>query len=59
MILLSLMCLEIVFRVRCSMIIPGTELRLKSLQFPGFSFLPFLKMGVIFAFLKSLGTHHD
>ena len=41
------------------MIFPGTDVRLVGLWFPGSSFLPFLKMGVMFLFFQSPGTSPD
>jgi len=41
------------------MIFPGTEMRLTDLQFPGSSFLLFLKVGVMFPFFQSLGVLPD
>jgi len=35
---------------------PGTEVRLTGLQVPEPSFLPFLKMGVMFPLFQSVGT---
>ena len=55
------MCLEMVSRISCPITFPGIEMRLVGLYFPR-SFLPFLKTGVTFAFLQSLGTsasHYD
>ena len=36
------------------MILPGTEVRLTSLFYPGSSFFPFLKMGVKFPLFQSV-----
>jgi len=41
------------------MIFPGTEVRLMGQQFPGSSFLRFLKMGAMFPFFQSPGTSPD
>jgi len=41
------------------MILPGTDVRLISLLFPGSSFLLFLKMGVMFCFFQTPGTFPD
>jgi len=38
------------------MILPGTEVRLTGLQFPGSSFFPFLKMGLMIPLFQSVGT---
>lgn len=52
---LSFTCLEMVFRISHSVTFPGTEARLTSLQFLLSFFLPFLKIGLTFAFFhKSL-----
>jgi len=50
------MCLEMVFRISCSVTFPGTKVRLTGLEFPGSSFLPFLKMGVMFSFLYNISS---
>ena len=52
-------CLGIVSRRISSMILLGTEGRLTALYFPGSSFLPFLKMGVMFPLFQSVGTSLD
>ena len=49
-------CLEIILRISCSIIFLGTEVRMAGLQFPSSSCLPFLKTGLILAFLQSSGT---
>lgn len=58
-----LMCLKTVSRLSFSITFPGTEVRQISLWFPGSSFLSFLKIGVTYVFLQSLGTsssyHHQ
>jgi len=41
------------------LIFPGTEVRLTGQEFPGSSFLPFLKMGTMFPFFQSPGTSPD
>ena len=41
------------------MVFPGTEVRLTGLYFPRSSFLPFLKMEVMFPFFQSPGTSPD
>ena len=46
---LSRMSLNIASRRICSMIFPGTDIRLTSVQFPRSSFLSSLKMGVMFS----------
>ena len=46
-------CLHIASKRTCSMIFPGTDVRLTSLQFPSSSFLPFLKMRVKLPFIQS------
>lgn len=56
---LSSICLDMVSRRICSMTLSGPELRLAIGYFPGFSFLHFLKMGIIFLFLQSLRTLAD
>ena len=43
----------------CSMIFPGTEGRLTGRYFPGYSFLPFVKMGTMFPPFQSPGTSPD
>ena len=43
-------------RISCCITFPGMEVRLTGLQFPGSSFLPFLKTGVTLAFLQSSDT---
>ena len=53
------MCLSMAFRSYCYMILPATEMRLTVLQFPGSSFLPFLRMGVMFLLFQSVGTSTD
>jgi len=53
------MCLNISPRRTYSMIFPGTEVKLTSLYFPRSSFLPFLKMGVMFLFFQSLRASPD
>lgn len=45
------MCIEMVSRISCFVIFPGSKVSLSNLQFPSSSSLPFLKIGVIFAFL--------
>lgn len=50
------MCLEMVAKTDCFMTFPGNTVRLKGLEFPGFSFLFFLKMGVTFALFQSSGA---
>jgi len=52
-------CLSMFLRRICSIILPGTEVRLTGLQFPGSSFFPFLKMGVMFPLLQAVGTSPD
>ena len=56
---LSSVCLIRASRRICSMIFPGTEVRLTGRWFLGSSFLPFLKMGTMFAFLQSPATSPD
>ena len=41
------------------MILLGTRVRLTGLQFPGSSLFPFLKTGVMFRLLLSVGTSPD
>ena len=48
------MCLSVISRRICSIILPGTEMRLTVLQFPRSSFFPFLKMGVMLPLLQSV-----
>jgi len=51
-----------VSRISCSITFPGIKVRLTNPQFPGISFLPFLKVDVTFTFLRFSGTspdHHD
>lgn len=50
---LSFMCLEKNSRISCSITYPGIKMNLIVLQFPGSSFLPFLKMSDIFFILSS------
>jgi len=52
----SLMCLGTFSRICCSIAFPETKMKLFSLYFLRFSFLPFKKTGVAFAFLQSWGT---
>ena len=51
--------LKITSRRICSMIFPDTETRLTSLWVLGSSFLPFLKLGVMFPFSQSLESSLD
>lgn len=53
---LSLMCLEMVSRISCSITFTGIKVMVTNLQFPGFSFWLLLKTGVTFAFSPSLDT---
>lgn len=52
---LSSMYLEMLPRTSCSIIFTGMEVKMSDLYFPRFS-LPFVKKGVMFAFLKSWST---
>lgn len=56
---LSCISLNIISWRTCSTNFPGTEVRLINLYFPNSSFFPFLKFGVMFSFLQSLGTSYD
>ena len=53
---LLLFCLERVSRTSCSITFLGMEMRLTGLQFPGSSFLSFLKFRVKLAILQSSST---
>jgi len=53
------MCFRIVSRRICSMILPGTEMRLTGLSFPRSYFLPLFIMGIMFSLFQSLGTSPD
>jgi len=56
---LSSECPSIAPRRICSTIFPGTKVRLTGQQFPGSSFLPFLKMSAMLPFFLSLGISPD
>lgn len=59
--LLFPVCLERFSTFICSIIYPRTQVKSTGFQFPRSSFLPFMKIGVIFALSQSLGispSHH-